>query len=379
MTIISPLPFTLVNGALADATQVMADFNEIVTDVNANAAHNGANSDITSLSGLTTPLSASQGGTGSSAQLVVTPQGRLSLTSATPVLTSDVTAATTVYWTLYIGNMYPWFNGTVWVLRATTELSLALDSNAAHGGYQQSGKNFDLFLFYDAVGGVDRLVTGPAWSSDTSRGSGAGTTELVYLNGFLVNKVQMTTKFDASASNLTVPVNRGLYVGTMRATANGQTAMIMNPAAASGGTPAVLGVWNYYNRVNIQATVVDSGAGYAYTGGVRQARNSAGNQVSFISGYAVDACSSIYQERITTGAATSGFFGIGFDDTTAYYHNSQYFISSLGGVANLGISSASVFISPQIGWHVVSANENSAGGATYDADSNATLSFQARM
>ena len=64
MTIISPLPYTLSNGTTNDATQVMADFNQIVNDTNANAAHNGANSDITSLTGLTTPLSAAQGGTG---------------------------------------------------------------------------------------------------------------------------------------------------------------------------------------------------------------------------------------------------------------------------------------------------------------------------
>ena len=64
MSIISPLPNTLTNGTTADATQVMADLNQIVNNVNANAAANGANSDITSLSGLSTPLSVSQGGTG---------------------------------------------------------------------------------------------------------------------------------------------------------------------------------------------------------------------------------------------------------------------------------------------------------------------------
>ncbi len=64
MTIISPLPYTLANGTTNDATQVMADFSQIVSNVNANAAHSGANSDITSLSGLTIPLSVAQGGTG---------------------------------------------------------------------------------------------------------------------------------------------------------------------------------------------------------------------------------------------------------------------------------------------------------------------------
>lgn len=56
-------PVTLTNGALADATQVMGNFNSLVTNINTNAAHNGANSDITSLTGLTTPLAPTYGGT----------------------------------------------------------------------------------------------------------------------------------------------------------------------------------------------------------------------------------------------------------------------------------------------------------------------------
>ena len=66
MTISPAYPDLLQNGNPADATQVMADFYQIQNDVNANAAENGANSSITSLSGLTTPLSIAQGGTGGS-------------------------------------------------------------------------------------------------------------------------------------------------------------------------------------------------------------------------------------------------------------------------------------------------------------------------
>lgn len=62
--IVSGLPFTLTNGTVADATQVMADFNQIVNNVNANGAKNGVNSDITALTALSTPLTVTQGGTG---------------------------------------------------------------------------------------------------------------------------------------------------------------------------------------------------------------------------------------------------------------------------------------------------------------------------
>lgn len=58
-------PFTLTNGTTADANQVMSNFNTVRTCLVTNAAEAGANSSITSLSGLTTPLTVAQGGTGS--------------------------------------------------------------------------------------------------------------------------------------------------------------------------------------------------------------------------------------------------------------------------------------------------------------------------
>lgn len=56
------LPFNLQNGTPADATQVMANYNAIITCLT-NAAAAGVNSDITQLTGLTAPLSPANGGT----------------------------------------------------------------------------------------------------------------------------------------------------------------------------------------------------------------------------------------------------------------------------------------------------------------------------
>jgi microcystin-dependent protein len=56
------LPFNIQNGQPADATQVMANYNALVACLG-NAAAAGANSDITSLSGITTPIPKSAGGT----------------------------------------------------------------------------------------------------------------------------------------------------------------------------------------------------------------------------------------------------------------------------------------------------------------------------
>jgi len=58
------LPFQLQNNTTADATQVMANYNALVTCFT-NAAAAGVNNDITSLIGLTTPLNPSSGGSAS--------------------------------------------------------------------------------------------------------------------------------------------------------------------------------------------------------------------------------------------------------------------------------------------------------------------------
>ena len=52
--ITTPLPYVFSNGTTADATQVNADLNQIVSGVNNNAAANGTNADITSMTALAT-------------------------------------------------------------------------------------------------------------------------------------------------------------------------------------------------------------------------------------------------------------------------------------------------------------------------------------
>jgi hypothetical protein len=56
------LPFTFSNNTLADATQVDANFNQIVNSGAINCASSGANNDITSLNALITPITPAQGG-----------------------------------------------------------------------------------------------------------------------------------------------------------------------------------------------------------------------------------------------------------------------------------------------------------------------------
>lgn len=180
----------------------------------------------------------------------VYPRGRLTLTTGVAVTTTDVTAATTVYYTPYEGGSF-------------TQLSLPLDSNSGHTGYQQSGKNFDLFLYSDA--GTLRLISGPAWSSDTARGTGAGTTELVFTAGLYYNAVSMVGRWGTGAGEtVTAAAGSALFVGSMRMTADGQTEDSLLRRF----------VVNLYNTVPKPMRAIESAANWTYTTATYQPYNS---------------------------------------------------------------------------------------------------------
>jgi microcystin-dependent protein len=99
-TITCTLPFTLTNGTIADATQVMSNYNALVTCFTL-AASAGANNDITSLTGLTTPLGPTFGGSGTFAGLTTTGSANSQvLASVTP---ANFTLTTNYRVTLFAG------------------------------------------------------------------------------------------------------------------------------------------------------------------------------------------------------------------------------------------------------------------------------------
>lgn len=85
--------------------------------------------------------------------------GRLTLTSGTPVTTSNVTAAGTLYYTPYLHDKIALYDGTRWRVYTFTEISLALTLT--------SGKNYDVFLYDNS--GTLTLELSAAWTNDTTR------------------------------------------------------------------------------------------------------------------------------------------------------------------------------------------------------------------
>jgi hypothetical protein len=202
--------------------------------------------------------------------------GRLTLTSGAPVTEADVVGATTVYFTAGDIEIY---DGTEWRTYQVGELSLALDSNAAHTNYHQSGLNYDVFA---AINGSSVVIgTGPAWTigggSATARGTGAGSAVVTTLDGRVVNAVQITMRIGNTNNTtdlITVPANQARLLGTLRTTADGQTEDSKTKRFVS-------------NAINVAvrpieklvATASWSGSGAASW---RQANNDATNQVELL-------------------------------------------------------------------------------------------------
>lgn len=84
------------------------------------------------------------------------PLGRLTLVSATPVMVSDQTAKTSIFYTPYIGAIVPIYNGTSWSAFSFAELTMALDASN-----QLISNIYDLFVWSNA--GVVTIGAGPAW------------------------------------------------------------------------------------------------------------------------------------------------------------------------------------------------------------------------
>ena len=145
---------------------------------------------------------------------LVLPQGRLTLVTATPVMTSNQTGKTTLYYTPYRGATIPIYDGSKWTHMVFSELSnITTNSSTGNAGPAAvtTNSNYDLFVWNNS--GTLTLTRGPAWSSDTSRGTGAGTTQLTMVNGIWTNTVAITNGPGAGL---------GTYVGTVRSDGSSQ-------------------------------------------------------------------------------------------------------------------------------------------------------------
>ncbi len=204
-------------------------------------------------------------------------QGRLTLTSGTPVTTSDVTAAGTLYFTPYKGNQIGLYDGSGWDLYAFSELSLALTGYTAD-------KNYDIWA-YDNSGTV--TLDSTVWTDDTTRATALTTQDGVYV------KSGATTR---------------RYLGTIRITGTtGQTEDSLTKRF----------VWNYYNRVG-RPMAYSAYTYHSYNGNYRSWNNSTTHRIHLVVGETTTLTINMTARLNSNGnSGRYAFMGLGMDSTSS--------------------------------------------------------------
>lgn len=324
-------------------------------------AADGSANDVLTTNGSGT-LSWAAGGSGSDSA-PMTPQGRLTLTAATPVMTAEAANQTTIYYTPYVGDLCPIYNGSTWDNTQFAELSIAMAASANWA----ANSNFDVYVYNDA--GTLRLVTGAAWTNDTTRSE-----SLTRVNGIWTNNASMTGRYGAS-STVTVAANRGTYVGTIRTTGSTGTTTWELGGTAAGGDPGFLYVWNCYNRLPVSVGVGDSTDSWTYsTTTIRSWNNSTSNRVTFVRGLNDDEMAAAFTSLHThSGGAAIAL--VGLDSTSAM----------VGATGNVNTTSPNAVTShwrgpPGLGMHYIQALEYSSGATgTFYGDAGAPTLAQSKL
>lgn len=286
----------------------------------------------------------------------LTPQGRLTLTSGDPVVgPGAVSAATSVLYTPYVGNIVPLWNGSSFTSKACPELTNVLANSAvgnAGPAAAVAASVYDLYVWSNA--GTCTLTRGPVWTNTTTRSAGAAQATV---SGLITNNVNIT-----NGPNL----GFGTFVGTIATDAGGATVTFNPaPAAASGGPTngAWVGLWNEYNRVLISLTAEDNKTTWTYATTTFAALDgSNNNRVTMVAGEADDSVQVSGGIIIKAANTEYAAYGVGLNSTSSPLIAAISNTGNTTGSFNSAGFSASV--GPQVGQFFLQALQNSSNTTT---------------
>jgi len=295
---------------------------------------------------------------------ILTPQGRLTLQSQTPVMTTDVVGASTVYYTPYVGNSLPISNGTSLSNGTFSELSLNVANTSV------AGELADVYAIY--VSGAFQLCLRTGWMGNAR----SSTNDITLWQGVWVNANTLVNSCGTPTNNYNVPAKTGIYLGTIYTSvyAGYNTAGLtvhLKPSPVAGGSRNLIGIWNAYNRVPIESLCSDSATSWTDSSTAwepldNSSTNGYGtyNSVTYVDGLA----QSIVEGRVTTIAynatATNGAdIGVNEDSITNTPNVRAGFQAATSGTT-VGATSfaATESFEPQLGLHYLQAMQWSPNG-----------------
>jgi hypothetical protein len=143
--------------------------------------------------------------------------------------------------------------GTNDIVAGTTYYVTVVDANSFK--ISSSLANQVAGTYLNTTGGTGNSPTHTMTNRQVARGTGAGTSQIGLTNGIYTNTVAITNGPAA---------NRGTYVGTVCSNSS-STIDFQIGALAAGHTPALLMVWNNYNRVTFTAYSADTADSWNYS------------------------------------------------------------------------------------------------------------------
>lgn len=257
---------------------------------------------------------------------------RLTAVTNQPIPLTDTSNATTIYLTPYRSGTICLRTGTRWILRTTSQATLVLSGMTA-------GFNYDVFAYWN--GAAVTLELSAAWANNTTR-----TDAIARVDGVWVKNSDNTRR----------------YVGTIRATAAGQTQ----------DTVLQRYVWNVDNQIDkflwVEELTESWGINLA-AGTWRQVRSTATNRVEVVVGLPtpMNGYAQMLQSGLPAGMGVAAWTGFGVDSTTV---NIGFAMAHLNDREaqfqwNVGYSVCDTVL--DIGYHAVNwleSGHTSGGGVT---------------
>lgn len=255
------------------------------------------------------------------------PGGRLTLESGVPVSTTDQTAKTSIYYTPFVNNVVPLWDGYKWRPIEFSETTLAL-------GTLTSGKPYDVFGYLSGGALALELLV---WTNDTTRA-----TAVTIQDGRYCKSGDKTR----------------LLLGTFYTTSTTTTADSESYRYLS----------NVYNQV-CKRLVNSSTSSHTYTtGSWREWNGGTGiNKCNFVSALPLNAVPCSLNVNMQIGAAgTVGYANIDYDSTTGTNRLITNLEAYLGAIGSIALSGAAI-IANLVGRHYFTTVQYGSSNVTYAA------------
>ena len=263
-------------------------------------------------------------------------EGRLTITSATPFVTTDVSAATTLYFAQVGGNLIDLYDGTRWWPVTFDELSISLAGLTASTPY-------DVFVYNSGTQAVPvPALALTAWTNTTTRATG-----VTRLNGRWV-------KSGATGYR---------WVGAVHINSTG---------GQTDWTHAKRYIYNEYNQAPVPLRRVDGTDTWSYgTATIRQANAAAANKVEVMvgrTGIMIEV--EVIASAIAATADYVAKVAIGEDSTTAAVSGSVYGVlkQTATAVSMAGTMVAKYCGYVPLGYHYYAWLESASNTTTFYGD-----------